>query len=171
MVQMKSLRLAILSVMLPVILLVMAMPASAQLIQRKKVCINGICYDVVNAPTQWTSPVRQVQQVQQVQQATVSASVDGIALRSDTVKFKRTLLLAARRARQSGDISMGQHLAIIFAAQRPAKLEELKNAVHELAIEDGLATVQAIDWDKFLAFLEKLIPMIITLIGLIGGGA
>ena len=73
---------------------------------------------------------------------------------------------AARQARLAGDISIGENLAIVFASQRPAKLEEFKNAIHELAIQDGLATAQAIDWDKLIAFIEKLIPIIIQLIGI-----
>lgn len=125
---------------------------SPNLFAQQKICINGICYDVVAPVVSAATPA--------------PLALDGMSLKSDTQKFKKALLESARIARRSGEIGIGQHLAIIAAAQRPQKLEEMKTAVHELAIEDGLATAQAIDWNQLIGFLEKLIPVIIQLIGL-----
>ena len=122
---------------------------SPNLFAQQKICINGVCYDVVSE-----------------QVVSAPLAVESASLKSDTQKFKKALLESARIARRSGEIGIGQHLAIIAAAQRPQKLEEMKAAVHELAIEDGLATAQAIDWNQLIGFLEKLIPVIIQLIGL-----
>jgi hypothetical protein len=54
-------------------------------------------------------------------------------------------------------------LAVIAIAQRPAKLEEMKGSVHELAIEDGLATATAIDWMKLIEFIVRVLPELIAI--------
>lgn len=131
-----------------------ATPAMAQQ-KRERICIDGVCYDVVNTATLATSTTAQV--------ATDAAFIP--VMRSDSAKFRKNLLEAARLARRSGDISIFQHLAIISASRNLKTLERLKGDVHELAIEDGMATIQAIDWDKLLAFIEKLLPIILKLIG------
>lgn len=84
----------------------------------------------------------------------------------DRVKFRRVLLTAAQRSRDAGDITQAQYLLLSFASRSPKVLEQIQGAVHEQAIAEGLATAQAIDWDALLAFIEKLIPIIIQLIDL-----
>jgi len=138
-----------------------AVPAMAQQPKKEKICIDGVCYDVVSTVT---IPVATtVAPFAGTQDATDAAFIP--AMKSDTAKFRKNLLEAARLARRSGDISMLQHFAIIRASRNLKELERLKGDVHEFAIEDGMATIQAIDWDKLLSFIEKLLPIILKLIG------
>jgi hypothetical protein len=128
--------------------------ASAQVFQRpakqETICIDGKCYPVVS---------REI-----VSETTVAtATAEATTLRSDSKAFKRALLESARQARRSGEISLGQHLAVIAIAQRPARLEEMKTSVHELAIEDGQATATAIDWMKLIEFIIKVLPELIAI--------
>jgi hypothetical protein len=117
---------------------------------QETICINGKCYPVVS---------REV-----VSQSSVAtATTEATTLRSDSRAFKRALLESARQARRSGEISLGQHLAVIAIAQRPAKLEEMKTSVHELAIEDGQATATAIDWMRLIEFIIKVLPELIAI--------
>lgn len=133
--------------------------AMAQQPKKEKICIDGVCYDVVSTVTVPSAATMMTTQ-------DASDAAFGIpVLKSDTKQFRKNLLEAARQARRSGDISVFQHLAIISASRNPKTLEKLKGDVHELAIEDGMATIQAIDWDKLLAFIEKLLPIILKLIG------
>jgi hypothetical protein len=139
----------------------LAVPASAQQPKKEKICIDGVCYDVVSTITLPVATT--VAPFAVTQDATDAAFIP--VLKSDTKQFRKNLLEAARLARRSGDISIFQHLAIISASRNLKTLEKLKGDVHELAIEDGMATIQAIDWDKLLAFIEKLLPIILKLIG------
>ena len=141
-----------------------AAPAMAQQ-KREKICIDGVCYDVVStvASTVTVPTSTTVGSFAAKQDATDAAFIP--VLKSDSAKFRKNLLEAARLARRSGDISIFQHLAIISASRNLKTLEKLKGDVHELAIEDGMASIQAIDWDKLLAFIEKLLPIILKLIG------
>lgn len=135
--------------------------AMAQQQKKEKICIDGVCYDVVSTVTvPSVAPMATA-----VTQDATDAAFGIPVLKSDTKQFRKNLLEAARLARRSGDISMFQHLAIISASRNPKTLEKLKGDVHELAIEDGMATIQAIDWDKLLSFIEKLLPIILKLIG------
>jgi len=86
----------------------------------------------------------------------------------DRVKFRRALLQAARQARDAGEITAGQFFLLSAASRNPNVLEKMQGAVHEAAIEEGLATTQAPDWDGLISFIEKLIPLIIQLINLFG---
>lgn len=136
-----------------------AAPAMAQ--KREKICIDGVCYDVVSTVTVPVSTT--VGSFATTQDATDAAFIP--VMKSDTAKFRKNLLEAARLARRSGDISIFQHLAIIRVSRNVKELERLKGDIHELAIEDGMATIQAIDWDNLLSFIEKLLPIILKLIG------
>ena len=86
----------------------------------------------------------------------------------DRIKFRRSLLAAAKQAREAGDITPAQYFLLSAASRNPNTLDKMQAAVHEAAIEEGLATAQAIDWDALIGFIEKLIPIIIQLIGLFG---
>jgi hypothetical protein len=129
--------------------LVVAMLFGGYASGQETICINGKCYPVVS---------REV-----VSQATATATAEASLLRSDSRAFKRALLESARQARRSGEISLGQHLAVIAIAQRPAKLAEMQSSVHELAIEDGQATATAIDWMKLIEFIIKVLPELIAI--------
>jgi len=105
--------------------------------------------------------------------STVSPSIASVGTQSiaplaigDRIKFRQTLIAAARKAREAGDITPAQFFLLSAASRNPIALDKMQAAVHEAAIEDGLATPQAIDWDNLLSFIEKLIPIIIQLIGL-----
>lgn len=84
----------------------------------------------------------------------------------DRIAFRRSLLEAARNARKSGEITSIQFFMLSAASRNPAVLDKMQQAVHEAAIEEGLATTQAINWDGLISFIEKLIPIIIQLIDL-----
>lgn len=84
----------------------------------------------------------------------------------DRLAFRRSLLEAARNARKSGDITAVEFFMLSAASRNPATLDKMQQAIHEAAIEEGLATAQAIDWTSLIDFIEKLIPIIIKLIDL-----
>lgn len=92
-------------------------------------------------------------------------AVESLAI-SDRMAFRRALLAAGRQARDSGEITSMEFFALSAASRSPRVLERMQAAVHEAAIEEGLATTQAIDWDSLIVFIEKLIPIIIKLIEL-----
>lgn len=93
------------------------------------------------------------------------SAVESLAI-SDRMAFRRALLAAGRQARDSGEITSMEFFALSAASRSPRVLERMQAAVHEAAIEEGLATTQAIDWDGLIQFIEKLIPIIIKLIEL-----
>ena len=84
----------------------------------------------------------------------------------DRVAFRRSLIAAARQARDKGTITTMEFFVLTAASRNPVALERMMGAVHEAAIEDGVASVNAVNWDQLLAFIEKLIPLIVKLISL-----
>lgn len=94
-----------------------------------------------------------------------SGTIEALGI-GDRVKFRRSLLAAARQARETGDITPAQFFLLSAASRNPGTLDKMQAAVHEAAIEEGLATTQAVDWDQLISFIEKLIPIIIQLIDL-----
>ncbi len=95
--------------------------------------------------------------------------IDAQALRiGDRVQFRRALIDAARQARDAGEITSLELFMLSAASRSPRVLEKMQAAVHEAAIAEGLATAQEIDWTGLVAFIEKLIPIIIKLIDLFG---
>lgn len=85
-----------------------------------------------------------------------------LARRSD---FRRALLDAARKAQLSGEIDERQYFKIVRVSLNPIKLREIEEATKAYAVESGEAQINAIDWDKLLAFLERIIPILIELFG------
>jgi hypothetical protein len=96
---------------------------------------------------------------------TATAQVETLAI-GDRRDFRKSLLEAARKARQAGEITPMEYFALSAASRNPRVLEKMQAAVHEAAIEEGLASTQAIDWSSLIDFIEKLIPIIIKLIDL-----
>lgn len=94
-----------------------------------------------------------------------AAGVEALAI-GDRRDFRKSLLEAARKARQAGEITPMEYFALSAASRNPRVLEKMQTAVHEAAIEEGLASTQAIDWSNLIDFIEKLIPIIIKLIDL-----
>lgn len=84
----------------------------------------------------------------------------------DRAKFKRSLLAAAKQAVTNEKITQEQYDALAFAIKFPGVAQKLEAALHETAIENGLASTQAIDWDKLADFIERMIPIILKLIDL-----
>ena len=98
-----------------------------------------------------------------VSSAAVPGNAVSILRRSD---FRKSLMAAAKAARENGEISVAQYFKIAAMSRVPRVAENLKAAIHEAAIEEGIATAESIDWDAIIAFIEKLIPLIIQLIDL-----
>lgn len=69
----------------------------------------------------------------------------------DRARLMRVMLAAARAAKASG-----------------ASVEEIKSAMVDAALETLAASSQAIDIDKWIEIIEKLIPLILKLIDLLG---
>lgn len=98
----------------------------------------------------------------------VTQGLFGGGLSQSDRQFRDALLKAARSARDSGEINRLEFAALTIASRNPKTLANMRTTVQEVAIEEGLATATAIDWDALIAFIEKLIPLIIKLIGLFG---
>lgn len=125
------------------------------------ICIDGKCYPVVS---------REIVS-QSVGTATVQSQSDDfdvLSLKSDSRKFRQSLLLAAKKSLKDGKIDRIEHLRLVIAANRPRQLERMKVTVHQAAIDEEMATTAVIQWDidKIIDFIEKMIPIIIKLIDL-----
>lgn len=97
-----------------------------------------------------------------VNQASV-LQTNSLARKSD---FRKALMQAAKAAREKGEITTAQYFKIAAMSRVPKVLANLEASMHEAAIEEGLATTAAVDWDAIIEFIEKLIPLIIQLIDL-----
>jgi len=125
----------------------------------RTVCVDA-CGNVITSVGSTVSPQLQLQ-------PQASGGVQQLAI-GDRVAFRRSLLEAARNARKSGEITAVEFFMLSAASRNPATLDKMQAAIHEAAIEEGLATAQAIDWNSLIDFIEKLIPIIIKLIDLFG---
>lgn len=96
----------------------------------------------------------------------VTAEIQTVA--SERRKFHRVLMQAARNARADGKITSFQLAAFSLLSRNPASMDKIQAVIHETAISEGLATATAINWEQLIKFIEKLIPLIIQLIGLFG---
>ncbi len=94
---------------------------------------------------------------------TTSTEVTTLARRSD---FRKALMDAAKASREKGEITVAEYFKIAALSRIPKVLANLEASVHEAAIEEGIATVQAPDWGAIIDFIERLIPLIIKLIDL-----
>lgn len=91
-------------------------------------------------------------------------------------EFKRQLLAQAKLLIQPGvtdpsqlergKITQDQYDALSLAIKFPGVAAKIEAALTETAIENGLATTQAIDWEKLADFIERMIPIILKLIDL-----
>lgn len=84
----------------------------------------------------------------------------------DRVAFRRSLLAAARQAREKGTITTMEFFLVSAASRNPVALDRMMGAVHEAAIEDGKASVNAVNWDAIAKFIETLIPLLIKILPL-----
>jgi hypothetical protein len=83
-------------------------------------------------------------------------------------EFRQSLMKAVGNAHRNGDITILQYFAISRSSLNPAKLAEIQEAVRESAVQEGLVSGAAIDWDGLISFIERLLPIIIKLIDLLG---
>jgi hypothetical protein len=97
----------------------------------------------------------------------VQGSVETQGL-GDRVIFRRALMRAAGNAQRDGRITIEEYFSIARSSRNPAKLAELQESIQETAVQQGLASATAIDWDGLIAFIEKLLPIILKLIDLFG---
>jgi hypothetical protein len=90
-------------------------------------------------------------------------------------KFRRVLLKAAQAAAAKKEISRADVVRLRVASLSPAFLAQAERlAVVQMAFSgeevptdaEGKIEIAKIDWDALLAFIEKLIPLILQLIDL-----
>lgn len=89
--------------------------------------------------------------------------------------FLGTLRTATRNAWKNGAISRFDMMRINIAARiRPEIIEEFQSAIIDLAIDAGLMqgpediNDASFDWNAFLEFMEKFIPMLLQIIAIFG---
>lgn len=103
-----------------------------------------------------------------VQSASSSSVVEAAGIISDRMAFRRSLKEATRNQVAQGNITPGQALLLNGLTFFPAKCDAVMAAVHDAAIDEGLATATAIDWDGLASFIERILPIILQLIQLFG---
>jgi hypothetical protein len=94
--------------------------------------------------------------------------------------FKGQLIAAISKARQAGDITFREALALRVACFSPSFVESAeKLAITQMAFSeqgaeylpmsaDGTIDQTAIDWENFGTFIERLVPIILTLLEAFG---
>jgi hypothetical protein len=84
--------------------------------------------------------------------------------------FAATVMKAARNARKARDIGLFQLMWLQGAINRPRTLQKIYGGVIDKGIESGLmmadAEADGFDWDSLLAFIERLLPLILQLIAI-----
>jgi hypothetical protein len=84
--------------------------------------------------------------------------------------FRKSLMAAAKEARDNGDISAAEYLKISIASRFPEVAQHLEAALQEAAAEQGLANATgAVDWSKLKDFFKTVLPIILELIKLFAG--
>lgn len=143
-----------------------------QMFQRRPAVTYETCTGPNCQSTQkfYSNPV--VVQSPVVSSVTISSSQPVVAVSSATILandravFRRAFMKSLKAAKQSGSITDLEYLRLVTMSLRPASLDKIRETVQETAIQEGLATATAINWDGLIAFMEKLIPLIIKLIDL-----
>ena len=107
----------------------------------------------------------------------VSQDIEEVREAGDN-KFHRNVIRAARNLNRSGEITRAQLLGLRVRMMSPAFRKHCEDlAVTQMYYSgddgiplDGNGRVQraSIDWDALLAFIEKLIPIILQLIDALG---
>lgn len=84
--------------------------------------------------------------------------------RSDRIRFRNELIEAAKQSKDAGSITQLELELLTKKVRRnPFALQVLHEAVYDSAVADGMQSVGERDW---IAFIERLIPLIIKLIDL-----
>lgn len=98
-----------------------------------------------------------------------SVEVSSVAgFRSDRVAFRRALKKATQNQVAEGKLTKAQAALLNGLSFFPSRADAMMAAIHDAAIDEGLATTQAIDWDGLIGFIERLMPIILQLIELFG---
>lgn len=86
--------------------------------------------------------------------------------------FGETLREAAKQARADRSIGLIQYWRINAASKNPRQLQRIYAGVIDEGIAagviDGRASADAFDWEQLLAFIERMLPLILKLISLFG---
>jgi hypothetical protein len=147
-------------------------PVVKQVVTPQRVCNSATGTCSVLESRQSFVPTQSYTVVSSVPSYTVvSSSVVETQSVADNVIFRRVLLKAASNQRRAGNISIEDYLVIARSARNPAKLQELRDALQDAAVEEGLATATAINWEGIADFIERLLPIILKLIELFGYNA
>lgn len=86
--------------------------------------------------------------------------------------FRKQLLKTTRKAFFKREISLVQLFATRWATRDPEILEELRGAVIDQAVCEGLLepaaadAPEAIDWSALAEFFERIIPLIMQIIAM-----
>ncbi len=102
----------------------------------------------------------------------VCAAVDASRPVAVPEGFARTLREAASKARSNRQIGLIQQWRINAASRNPRQLQRIYAGVIDEAIAAGQVDagvpVDGFDWQQLLAFIERLLPLILQLISLFG---
>ena len=86
--------------------------------------------------------------------------------------FSVAVISAAETARKGGEIGWFSLWRIRAAVRSPRKLAKIYGGVCDEAIAAGIASgtedADGFDWENILAFIERLLPLILQLISLFG---
>lgn len=144
-----------------------------QILQRRSVVTYETCTgpNCQSTPKFYSAPTTVVVQPS-TSSMTISSAQPIVAVSSATIlandraTFRRAFMKSLKAAKQSGAISDLEYLRIVTMSLRPASIDKIRETVQESAIQEGLATATAINWDGLISFMEKLIPLIVKLIDL-----
>lgn len=105
---------------------------------------------------------------QEIKINTVEASVSAEPTQENLFKFRRALLTAAEQSVKSGEITRVELFKLRIATANPAALKKIHQCCTEQVVADGKAKLlENIDWEKLLAFIKELLPIILELIKLL----
>lgn len=84
--------------------------------------------------------------------------------------FKEAFVKAVDAANENGDIGIVKYRRLIRAAGNPKHLAEIEQHVRDEAAARGEKLPKgaqgAINWDNLLAFIQKLLPIILQIISI-----
>lgn len=91
-----------------------------------------------------------------------------------TIEATDNFIPTLRRAITTSKLNAFQKARLRLALWNLDKVEEIRQFVYESAIEEAIITstvsIMAVNWDAIFAFIEKLIPLIMKLIGMFPSG-
>lgn len=143
------------------------------------VCENGICYPTQSTSVVYSTPVYASAQTVPIPTAAPALPETVSVIEVGDSKFGRAIVSAAIKAQRSGAISRIELMKLRVAMLSPA----FRNRAEDLALiqvsasgedlpftltADGTIDRTSIDWDGLAVFLEKLIPLILTLLKAFG---